>query len=441
MRGSLCAIVLLLPGFVLGQEVVTLFDFEGAKLSNDWTGVGKIEAARVELAKDDLPKEGGPTGFGVSLKSAGGGGLFTKAPRLPAELLSAAEVELWIHRSTDEAKAHPASVIEVQFLEGGGPVRFFRKVELTHTGWKKIELPLKFFRWGTATIPRWNEVSRLGIWLRDAAEIQVDVVAVERAKGGDAALLQPDDLAAIAFPDADAKSVRRVATDQRLVLTNVPQFDLQAFSTHLDEVEAAVFKDLPFLGPPSNRATLVVFATEDEYRRFTPRLAERFVSEAREPRSGGFTLLGIATSSWMGERPRPVFTHEYVHSLLSMRADLDNRSEWFQEGLANYYQLRFYPQDLERIVAPAMSDASLRLPLKELADGRAIPTNRYWQAVTLVELLVEKDPYRGKLKDLFAAFAAAGSTDLGPQLAPIYDTDWTALEAAWRKHCEAKYVR
>ena len=434
-------LLLLLPGSALGQDVVTLFDFEGERLSNEWTGIGKIEAARVELAKDDLPKQGGPAGFGVRLKSVGGGGLFTKAPKLPVELLSAAEVELWIHRSADEAKAHPTSTMEVQFLEGGGPVRFFRKVELTHTGWRKVELPLKFFRWGTATIPRWNEVSRLGIWLRDAGEVQVDLVALERSKDPQAALLQADDLAAIAFPGAEAKTVRRLETDDRLVLTNVPQFDLEAFGKHLDKVEAAVLKDLPFLGPASNRPMLVVFASEDEFRQFTPRLAARFASEAHEPRSGGFTLLGIATSSWMGDAPRPVFTHEYVHSLLSMRADLDNRGEWLQEGLANYYQLRFHPQDLKPIVAQGLTDAKFRLPLAELASGKPLPTNRYWQAVTLIELLVEKDPYRGNLKDLFAAFAAAGNTDLGPQLKPIYDTDWTALEAEWQKHCEAKYVR
>ncbi len=432
--------LIFLSANVLAQEPVPLFDFEQAGLGDDWAAVGKIAAARVELARDDLPKEG-PAGFGLELKSAGGGGLFTKAKTLPVGLLDALEVELWVHRSADEARAHPASTIEVQFLEGGGPVRFFRKVELTHTGWKKIELPLKFFRWGTATIPRWNEVSRLGIWLRDAAEIRVDCLALEKSQNPRAALIGPDDLAAIAFPDADPKSIRRLETGQRIVLTNVPQFDLEVFGKHLDDVEAAVLKDLPFLGPPSNRPALVVFATEDEFRKFTPRLAERFASEAREPRSGGFTLLGVATSFWSGERPRPVFTHEYVHSLLSMRADLDNRSEWLQEGLANYYQLRFHPQDLQRIVAPALLNAKLRLPLKELADGKAIPTNRYWQAVTLIELLVETDPYRGKLQDLFAAFAATGNTDLGPQLGPILDTDWDRLEAAWRKYCERKYVR
>jgi hypothetical protein len=439
MRRCFSALLLLLPGSVLAQDIVTLFDFERERLSNEWTGVGKIEAARVELAQDDLPKEGGPGGFGVRLKSAGGGGLFTKAPKLPVELLSAAEVELWIHRSADEAKAHPTSVMEVQFLEGGGPVRFFRKVELTHTGWKKVELPLKYFRWGTATIPRWNEVSRLGIWLRDSAEVQIDLVTLERSKDSDAALLQGDDLAAIAFPGAEAKSVRRLESDDRLVLTNTRQLDLDAFGKHLSEVEAAVLKDLPFLGPASNLPTLIVFATEDEYRQFTPRLAARFASEAAEPRSGGFTLLGVATSSWMGERPRPVFTHEFVHSLISMRADLDNRSEWLQEGLANYYQLRFHPQDLKPIVAQGLADPDFRLPLAELASGKPLPANRYWQAVTLIELLVETEPYRGKLKDLFTAFAAAGSTDLGPQLKPIYDTDWTTLEAAWRKHCDAKY--
>lgn len=432
------AIVCWLPLGLSAAEAEVVFDFEQPGLGDSFSAAGKLSASRVALPKAELPDGGGPAGFGVELKSEGGGGLFSKPGKLPADLLKTAEVELWVFRSADEAKAHPTGVIEVQFLEAGRTARFFRKVELTHTGWKKFELPLRWFRW-SGGVPRWDRVDRLGLYFREPAAVRIDGIALDRSADPRGALLSPADLLPLAFAGAKAGSVQQQVSEQRAILTNCPQFDVAAFDKHLAAVDAAVLADLPFLAAPSNRPTLLVFATEAEYRQFTPRLAERLNSRAESPRSGGYTLHGLATSYWLpdADRPRPVFTHEYVHSLLSLRAGLDNSGEWLQEGLANYYQLRFHPQDLRAIVAAGLADANQRLPLEELASGKPVPSNRYWQAVTLIELLYT-DKYRGKLPKLFAALAAAGSTDLGPHLTPILGTDWAGLTADWRKHCESR---
>lgn len=428
----------------VAQEIAPLFDFEQPGLSNQWTAVSRIEAARIALPADALPKEapkGGPAGFGLELKSAAGScGLYSKPNLLPGDLRSAAEVELWIFRSADEAKKHPASNLELQFVEGDGRTRFFRKLEVSHTGWKKFEVPLRWFRWGENRIPRWEKVSRFGVWLRDPAELQIDAVVLERGKGPQASEVEAQELAQMAFPGVAAEKIFALDTPQRLVLTDAPQFKLAEFGKHLDLVDAEIQKTLPFLGDPAQRPKLVVFSTEADYRAFTPRLAARLNAQAEAPRSGGYTLHGVATSYWQGEQPRPVFTHEYVHSVLSMRADFDNRSEWLQEGLANHLQLRFHPQEIGGIVRGGLADPAQRLPLEELASGKPLPTNRYWQAVTLVELLLGEKKYSEKLAEYFAAVAKSGSTDLGPHLQPIFATDWPGLTADWRDFCERKYA-
>lgn len=424
---------------VFAQDVKTLFDFEGRALGADWQGSGRIEASRVELEEAKLPAGDGPgrpAGYGVRLKSPGGGGLFSKGFAMPVDWRATAELEFWVYRSAEEAAARPTSWIDAQLLSPDGKTKFFRKVELAHTGWKKLELPLRYFAWGSATVPRWTGVGRFGLWMRDAGDILVDGIAVEASTDPRAADLRTVDLESLAFPAAAPGTVRRLDTPSRLVLTDAPTFDLDAYQKHLDAVEAALAGDLPFLSPPSVRPVLLVFAQEEAYRRFAPKLAGIFQQVAREPRADGFTARGIATSSWKGTEPRPVFTHEFVHSWLSVRADLDNRGEWLQEGLASRYQLRFHHQDLKPAIAAAMQDPKLRMPLADLANGRPIPLNRYWQTATLTGLLLETDSLRKKLPELFRAVQAAGDTNLAPHLQPVFGLDWPELETQWRAYVD-----
>ncbi|MFM7072454.1 MAG: hypothetical protein ACKO38_11760 [Planctomycetota bacterium] len=96
-----------------------------------------------------------------------------------------------------------------------------------------------------------------------------------------------------------------VDTPTRLVMTDTPDFDLDAYQKHLEAVEAAWVADLPLAAPPSVRPVLIVFAEDQQYRRFAPHLAGLFQQVAREPRADGFTARGIATSSWKETEPSP----------------------------------------------------------------------------------------------------------------------------------------
>jgi hypothetical protein len=79
-------------------------------------------------------------------------------------------------------------------------------------------------------------------------------------------------------------------------------------------------------------------------------------------------------------------------------------------------------------------------PLAELCNGKPISMRRYWQAVTVVELLTTAPHYRQRLPKLLAALRESGSTDLGPHLATVLQSDWPQLAADWRSECQRRYV-
>jgi hypothetical protein len=196
---------------------------------------------------------------------------------------------------------------------------------------------------------------------------------------------------------------------------------------------------MPFLQEYARPATLLVFRTEAQYAAFTPRLGLRYQATAPRPQSGGYTILGNATSYWdeLQVTLRPVYTHEFVHSVLTRGAALGNSGEWLQEGLAVHYQLKYHPQaNFREIVARGIANADQHLPLEELTNGRPIQANRYWQAATLAHMLMADGKYREQFPRLMTEFAAAGSTELAPQREKILKVIWEELTADWKRHCE-----
>jgi hypothetical protein len=415
------------------------FDFERGPLDAQWIAAGKdLRAARQPIASDPPPN--GPTGHGLSVAAAAPGGVFTKPGLVPADLTSFERLEFWAHRSSEEAQRRPRVELEAQVLGRGG-ARFWRRVELTGAGWQKVSLPLPWFRWSTGRVPSWGASERLGLWLRGAAELQVDGIALVDEDQARGAALRPDDAIELAFAGIEADRLRRKSGPHVVLASDAPELDPAQLAGHLDQVAAAVDADLPELGsgPP---AVLLVFGDEQSYRSFTPRLAERLGGQAPPPASDGFTVLGIATSCWSPRHGthRPVYTHEFVHSYLIPRLGFDNHGDWLHEGLAVRYQLRFHPQPgFERIVRNGLADPAARTPLAALADGRPIPAQRYWQAATLVDLLLEGPRYAPRRAALFEAMCKAASADLGPHLPAVLGTDWAGLEADWRRWCEQKF--
>ena len=161
------------------------------------------------------------------------------------------------------------------------------------------------------------------------------------------------------------------------------------------------------------------------------------------PTSPGFTMHGVSASSWIRHKARCDRYSARVRAwMLTVRYDLPNTGEWIQEGLASYYQLKATPQpNFNDIVRHSLTKPAAFLPLETLCNGQGIPLNRYWQAVTVCDMLLNDDKYKGKTPDLFARLHEVDSTDLGPHLEPVYGVTWEEFLNNWKYFCTKRYPK
>ena len=428
---------------VASAEVVAGFE-TGADLQR-WSAQGKIVVQRT--AGPPAPDKAGaapPAGSAARIQTEGNSGLFIKAGELPRDLTEFDALRFWVHRDLTAAAA--PSTVEVRFYEADGGAWFWRKVVLDQPGWTQVEVPFKWTRWSPARIPRWGKVNRLGIFFRDAADVFVDSFALadEPPPNGPAEkpVLNPHDVATLAFgaAAADPDKVRIGRAAEMAVITDVRDCESEKLLQHLGNMAAAVKADLPFAAAAASPITLVVFAVEDQYKEFPVKLAERLGAQAAPTTASGYTVQGIATSSWDPRHGtlRPVFAHEFVHALLSATLDLDNKGEWLQEGLASHYQLRFHPQaNFRALVIDGLKGADPGV-LKQVCSGNRIPLHHYWIAGTLCRMLIEDPDLAAKLPAVVAAIRKSGSTAMEPLL-PVLGLSWQELDEKWRAFCQEKY--
>jgi len=437
---------LLVGGLRADEQVI--FDFEATPLGEHWGAFRNIAATRAGIptppAADAKARDVAvPADNGVHVETSGSAGMVSSQGELPTDWRRFRSLSFWVYRDPVVAREQPTSTFEVRLSDSDNRVAFWRRVEVSHEGWKRIELPLRWMRWGEGRIPRWSDVARLGFWFRDPADLWIDSIAVTPGKDAEAAEIGPKDLFDLAFPGADPARIVVVQTGDYLVLTNARDVEPYRLGQHLDEVVAAVRRDLPFLDRHAERAKMLIFATRREFQEFTPRFAEKLGGVAPPPAADGFTTQAIATSFWDPEfgTMRPVFTHEFVHSLVAQGTRLPNSQEWFHEGYATLVQRRFHPQvNLPDLVRQGLADPTLRLPLARLCDGKMIPLNAYWQAMTVVEMLLANPKYSKHVPELIKLFAEKGSTDLGPHLTELLGSDWLQLTDDWITHCQRTYA-
>ncbi len=322
--------------------------------------------------------------------------------------------------------------LEVAGMEPDGKAGFWRRVDLVPGG-QDLALPLRWFRWRDGRVARWEAVDRIGIRFRGPASIVLGEGALEAGSP----VLGVADLEALA-----GVPMRHLESPRVRLLTSAPDADLDQLLAHLEAVGAALAADLPFLEPPSRPVPLVVLGDRRAYQDFTVALARAYGAVTDPPSTDGFTLQGVALTSW--DRAwgtlRPSYTHEFAHAWLTAASALpSDRGDWFQEGIASRLQIRFHPQDdLASIVRDGLADPAHRLPLAELLDGRRLPGKRYWQAMTVVDLLLATQP--DAMPALLHAMSATGRPDLLPHLGPVLHTDLATFETAWKEETARRYA-
>jgi hypothetical protein len=419
------------------------FDFEQPGLSNQWSAQGKVQVRRVKVADVAEAAGKGAPGFCVQIDATTPGNFGTLRGQVPHDWRPFEELSFWVHRSDAEAKRAASTPIEVQLIESDGKTRFWRRVDLAGSGWQEVRLPLRWFRWADGRVPQWDKIERFQFWFREESHLTIDSISARDDSAELSADLTIDDLQPIAFPDAAPSKVRTVRTDEAVLTTDAAGLETEALSVHLLGVATEIRKELPFLPQPRSPPFFIVFAAPAEYREFQSRLARQFGGTGQPPTTDGYTFHGIATSSWDAKQGslRPVYTHEFTHAFLSRSVLLpDGSGDWVQEGLASLFQLRFHPQaGFAKIVQQGTANATHRMPLKDLCNGKRIPMNRYWQAATVWQMFLTTKKFESHVPKLFDAFHSNRSTDLGPAIDPLLRTTWEDLEREWLDFCRVNY--
>ncbi len=429
-------------------DQLLLFDFDKAPLADNWTsgGRGRIQAVRQRLPGIDGEQPATPalvpTDYGVTIRSAGQSGLFCRSNMIPQDWTGFETLHFWVYREP-QSPEQAVSTLEIRLFESDGKARFWRKVEVAHDGWKELSVPLRWFRWGAGRIPSWQRIDRLGVWFREPAELSVDTIWVTRAEQPRNDFLSAKTIIPVAFgesPDNVAQLERQPEVE---ILTNVPDLDLDSLGESLAKTVRQFRQDFPHLAQHGPPPLLVVFADRTQYQQFVLRLGQQLNSVAPPPVSDGYSLHGVSLSYWDEQQGthRPVYTHELIHGLLARSLRVRSRGGWWHEGLATMYQLRAHPQDnLVEIISEGIQQDRFRMPLDRLCTGERIPNNRYWQASTIVEMLLVSLKYQAKLQELTAAFQQQGSTNLQPHLESILNTDWQGLTEDWISYCQQRYL-
>lgn len=428
-------------------DIVVLFDFEEPGLSNSWKVEGRGEANRLPLPER---REGGPSGSGVRVLARRPASLVTHPRCVPRDWSTFDALAMWIYRPASgaggpsvDAEDQPPAAIEVVVHEVDANASFHRVVELDRAGWTRVELPLRWFRWGEGRAPRWDRVDHLAVSFREPGEYWIDDVELVRPEEGEAALdPTADELASLVEAGMDGAEATVLRTAEVDLVAAAPALDGPQLAEHLADVRAAVVDELAFISDDVGPVPLVILPDDDAFTAFIRRLAAAYTGTTDPPGHDGYAMQGIAASGWSEEfgTLRPTYTHEYTHALVAAGAGLPNLGEWFQEGLATRIQLRFHPQaDVPDIARRGMASPSLHLPLPELCSGGPIPTDRYWQAMTVVDLLLEDERYVDHVPALVGAFLASGSTDLAPHLGTVLGVTWEQFEADWREFVARRY--
>jgi hypothetical protein len=393
-------------------------DFSQPGLGDRWTAVGELTAT-LQAGDDDNH---------VRLDGAAGA-MFVTRPDAPTPNYLASSLVTIRCRAPNASPDAPVT-FELQFHSSSRRgARLWRKVDLDTPGWQDIELTLAYFRHSGSFALQWQEVGRLGIFLRHEAILDVAHITFSSPQGT-GPHLSPALLKDLAFPEAATASAKPAGPFSVITEAPIDHEELAAELIRLQQLVSAHFPAV--LDPPPSPIPLIVFASEQDYQDFWPRFAKAFNSQIDPPRAAGFAALGVA-ATWHDPDQgsvRPVMLHEACHALLEPVLGLSNVGEWLHEGIANYFQLHWSRQDLTAIIAPRIRNGQL-LPLAELCDGQGIAMEHYAQAALLIQFFLS-DPARStQLMEAIKLMSNTGSSALAPVAKETFGKPLDKLQMDW----------
>ena len=307
--------------------------------------------------------------------------------------------------------------------------------------WVRLEEPLRAWRWDNARVGDWDEVMSLGLVVATPNVRRVDLDDV-RFTGRADEKQNVEWLLDLAFADRPRKVAH---ADGLLVGTDAidafAQRDLDRLLDGMRRTRAwvrATFGDA--VRPTDDHhapAALLIFAAPADYPAFYRRLGDAWRVTIGAPRSQGYTVQDVATSTFDAKLgpDRPVYFHEAVHTIVARDLRLlagHDAHRAMQEAIANYLQVCRYPQSLPRgaytkqFARPIDPSGNGFFKPLETLFTKPLTVREYAQLASLAAYLVEENP---KLLRELARGLADGET-AGDVLAHG-GTTWQQLEDAW----------
>jgi hypothetical protein len=303
-----------------------------------------------------------------------------------------------------------AEKIELRWyaLDAENRVLFQRRFDLEPgEKWVRLDEPLRAWRWDNVRVGDWDEVRSVAVVVATPNVKRVDLddvrfTGVADEMGNVVWLLN------IAF----AGRPREVAhADGLLVATDaVDAYTPQNLDRLLDAMRrtrAWLRKTFGDAARPTDDhhapATLLIFNAADDYPAFYERLGAEWRVRIGAPKSQGYTVQDIATSTYdpkLGPH-RPVYFHEAVHTVVARDLRLLTGHEPhrpMQEAIANYLQVCLHPKSLPRsayvkhFAQPIDPSGNGFFKPLEMLFTKPVTTKEYAQLASLAAFLVEKDP-------------------------------------------------
>lgn len=317
--------------------------------------------------------------------------------------------------------------------------------------WVRLDEPLHAWRWDNRRVGDWDEVKEIALVVSSPDVNRIDLDDV-RFTGTESVEDRTKWLLHLAFGD---RPIRQAQGDGLLVATDaVDGFTDADLKRQLEDIRRVrkfirrVFGDAvrptdELLAP----SPLLIFKNADDYPAFVAALGRELRVTIEPPRSGGYTVQDISSSTYkpeLGPR-RPVYLHESVHGIVARDLRLITGHPLhnaMQEGIANYVQICVHPKSLDPAAFKRnfekpidAAGKSFFKPLNVLFANR-ISTDQYAQVAGVIAYLIEREP---KLLQALTKGLADGET--ADNILTAQGKTWQQLEADWLAWGRERYER
>jgi hypothetical protein len=252
----------------------------------------------------------------------------------------------------------------------------------------------------------------------------------------------------IYFPKDWPRQVKAFQDDGIIIWTDADGLDGEGLLEHLQAVRkylegitltgAEHGRASSNVAAPSERASaparpvaIAIYQDQTDYQALWRRVGEHYGGQFDRIVTQGFSYRVFCASSFgdkdQFQRRLPVICHEFTHVWLFQRLGLSNDANWLTEGIASAVQLHFFPQAGDRQADAQRVREGRYVPLKRLLEQQRTAPAQYWQAASLVEMILKDRPTA--LPRLIAA--QAQGKDTAARLRETLEVDFPGLEKRW----------